>query len=388
MRKNTLYNLDAISKYSIYSKLNINFDRILGDRSLKGFVKINKRPKFIKKSNYLEEIHQKYPNEMKEIDKKDPNEFINQLILKKNESNKNDSINTNNYYKIFKSQPNNKAQKISIKNYFNTKKNKYQEIISLDPFKYNPNYNAIFKKIPYVRIVEPKVHKIKKYNRDNKDNKDNSDNNDSNDNSLSNKQNKKHRYKSVGSYGVPSINISNESDNNINESNSIDSKNNINSIKLPKVNINKPSFRNENHALRFSKYGNQRKYNTENRNEYDGNVMQKNNNNNNNNSLSVDKINTKKIFAVNFDKMMSRKGTDFLNSYSLKTPSFNRYYPNYDFVKNSPAKISFSYHKIDNNDKKKYLLRKLMSSYNVDTEFHIINNNKINQNISSNSIDK
>ena len=73
MKKNTLYNLDAISKYSIYSKSNVNYDRILGDRSLKGFVKINKRPKIVKKINILEEIQQKYPNEAKdEKDKKDP----------------------------------------------------------------------------------------------------------------------------------------------------------------------------------------------------------------------------------------------------------------------------------------------------------------------------
>ena len=86
--------------------------------------------------------------------------------------------------------------------------------------------------------------------------------------------------------------------------------------------------------------------------------------------------------------MTSRKETDFINNYSLKTPSFNRYSPNYDFVKNSPAKISFSHHHIDNNDKKKLLLRKIMASYKVDTEFHIINNNEMSHNNSSKSINK
>ena len=373
MKKNTIYNLDAISKYSIYSKLNMNYDRILGDRSLKGFVKINKKPKIIRKFNYLEEIHQKYPNEIKGKDKKDPHEFINQLILKKSENNKNDNI-KNKYYKIFKTQPIDKPQKESIKNFFHSNKNNYQEAISLDPFKYNPNYNAIYKKIPYVRIVGPKEQKDKILSNNN--------------------SNKKNRIKKYGS-SEQSINNSNDSENNGNDSNSIDNKhikdknktedNNINIINLPKLNINK---RNDNHALRFSKYGNQRNNNTDknNENEKDGNYIL--NKYINNHSISVDKLNLQKIATINFDKMTSRKENDFVNNYSLKNPSFNRYSPKYDFVKNSPAKISFSYHHIDNNDKKKLLLRKILASYKVDSEFHIINNNKMSHNNSSKSIDK
>ena len=68
------------------------------------------------------------------------------------------------------------------------------------------------------------------------------------------------------------------------------------------------------------------------------------NSNNNNNRYRLNKSNKKYNFSINFDKMMSRKGTDFINSSSLETPSFNKYTPNYDFVKHSSAKISFSYH--------------------------------------------
>ena len=98
----------------------------------------------------------------------------------------------------------------------------------------------------------------------------------------------------------------------------------------------------------------------------------------------------RKIISVNFDKMSSRKESDFVNYQSLDVPSFNRYTPNYDFVKNSAAKISFSYHNLGNNEmkKKKFLLRKLLSSYNVDSDFHIINPDIIKQTISTNSIDK
>ena len=372
MRKNTIYNLEVISKFSRYSKLNDNYDRLLGDRSLKGFVKINKKPKVLKRLNYLEELHQRYPNEIKEKDNKDPHEFITNLIMKNIETNKNDNgINSNKYYKVFKSQPNENYQKLSIKNYFNAKKSPYQEIISLDPFKYNPNYNAIFKKIPYVHIIGPKEK---------------NKNNVSRHSSI----NRKLRIKSSGTSEALSINNTNE--NNINHT--VENKklvdkniedNNENSIKLPKVN-NKIFKRNENHALRFSKYGNERKNIFENKNENEDNYID----NDYCNSISVDKLNTKKIISVNFDKMMSRKANNLINSYSLKTPSFNRYSPNYDFVKNSPAKISFSYHNLDNNDinKKKLLLNKLIHSYKVDTDFHIFKNDqtKLSNSSSSNSI--
>ena len=376
MKKNTLYSLDTISKYSIYSKLNSNYDKILGERSLKGFVKVNKKPKILKRKNILEEFHQRFPNEENHKERKDPQEFINKLIIKKLEMNKNDNSNSaanNKNYKIFKSLPNNNPQKLSMKNYFfsNKNKNKHQEVISLDPFKYNPNYEVIFKKVPYVHIGEPKE---KNNNRDN-----------SSKNKEKNKENKKNRQKSYLTSVASSIDNTNE---NLNESNPISGNNNsINSIKLPNISNNKRNYKKDNHTLRFSKYGNQRKSDYENKNENEAFLRQEKHSNN---SISVDQINMKKIISVNFNKMMSRRETDFVNNYALNNPSFNRYSPNYDFVKITPAKISFSYHNLDNNDidKKKYLLRKLISSYNiVDSEYHIVNNKQIKNNTSSKSID-
>ena len=363
MRKNTLYNLDSISKYSIYSKLNVNFDKLLGDRSLKGFVKVNKRPKIVKKLNLLEEIRQKYPNEEKEIkEKKDPHEFLSELILKNSQTIKNNNINNNKYNKIFKSQPNNKSQ-MPIKNYLypNKNKKKYQEIAILDPFKYNPNYDAIFKKVPYVKIIEPKETEKKEF-----------------------KNNKQKKILTTVPTSIDNTheNENSKSNNSINDNNK--EKENK-EIKLPLVN-NRIYTRNDNHTLRFSKYGNQKHFlyiKNENENE-DYNK----NNNYNSNSISVDKLNRKRIITVNFDKMMSRRENDFVNNYSLNNPSFNRYSPKYDFVKNAPAKISFSYHnEYDDITKKKFLLRKILASYQVDTEFQIVNNDKIMHNKSSNFID-
>ena len=358
----TIKNLDAISKYSIYSKLNVNFDRILGDRSLKGFVRINKKPKILKKINILEEIYKKFPKEFKDKKELELFEDNKQITIKETENNINENKNNNKYYKIFKSEPN---EKTSIKDYFSSKKkNKYEEIISLYPFKYYPNYDSIYKKIPYVHIIEPKG--------------------DRKNNSFDKKVQRKNQNKSSSSSITVSINNIKEGEHNNSKDNKKSISNNssnLQSTKLPIVNMNRNSVRNENHALRFSKYGNQRIYKSRN----DENVFQMYYNN----SISGDKINMKKINTVDFDKMMSRKEKDFVNYHSLKIPSFNRYSPNYDFVKDTPTKISFSYHSIDNDiNKKKYIIRKLIASYNVDTELHIFNLDKTKHNNTVNSIDK
>ena len=266
------------------------------------------------------------------------------------------------WYKIFKSEPN---EKTSIKDYFSSKKkNKYEEIISLYPFKYYPNYDSIYKKIPYVHIIEPKG--------------------DRKNNSFDKKVQRKNQNKSSSSSITVSINNTKEGEHNNSKDNKKDISNNssnLQSTKLPIVNMNRNGVRNDNHALRFNKYGNQRIYKSRN----DENVFQMYYNN----SISGDKINMKKINTVDFDKMMSRKEKDFVNYHSLKIPSFNRYSPNYDFAKDTPTKISFSYHSIDNDiNKKKYIIRKLIASYNVDTELHIFNLDKTKHNNTVNSIDK
>jgi hypothetical protein len=380
MKKNTLYNFDEISKYSIYSKMNMKYDRVLGDRSLKAFVKINKSPKKLKKISYVEEVLKKAPKESK--DYKDPHEFINQIIAKSIENNNNKS-------KVLNTQPNISPQ--TSLNHISKKKD-LNDIISLDPFKYNPNYEAIYKKIPYVRIVGPTE---KDNNRNIKS---------SNSSSIKENKNKKSKNNIVPSpLNTNDANSNNSKDSVTIETNKNDEINNLNkssdikSIKLPIINNNnKSKIWESNHALRFSKYGNQRVYKSENKygkkEEESGNNSNfiRYNSNNSNNRYKLNKNNKKYNFSINFDKMMSRKGTDFINSSSLETPSFNKYTPNYDFVKHSPAKISFSYHNIDidHMTKKKYLLKKLLNSYNPDIQYHIIKDEQLKPKTSVNSLYK
>ena len=375
MKKNTLYKFDEISKYSVYSKMSVKYDRVFGDRSLKAFVKINKSPKILKKISYVEEALKKAPKESK--DYKDPHEYINQIIARSIENNNNKS-------KIFNTQPNATPQ-----NHIFKKKN-FNDIISLDPFKYNPNYDAIYKKIPYVRIVGPTE-------------KDNNRNvNSSNSSTIKeNKNNKSKNSRTPSPLNKNDVNSNNSKDSYTIETNRNDEVYNLNkssdikSIKLPIINNNnnKSKIWDNNHALRFSKYGNQRVYKSENKynkkEEESGKKMDFIRYNSNN-RYSLNKKNKKNNFSINFDKMMSRKGTDFINFSSLNTPSFNKYTPNYDFVKNSPAKISFSYHNIDIDDmtKKKYLLKKLLNSYNADIQYHIIKDEQLKPSTSVTSLYK
>ena len=143
----------------------------------------------------------------------------------------------------------------------------------LDPFKYNPNYDSIYKKIRSFKIIDPKKTL----------------------NSLDKKYKRKHKYKSTDIYNNKKhsnkrfITDSNIFSNNnsilknydINKTHSkktisLNTINNINNnengklpklIKLSKDNNNESiNLENENHALRFSKYI-PRKYNVPENNE-------------------------------------------------------------------------------------------------------------------------
>ena len=85
--------------------------------------------------------------------------------------------------------------------------------------------------------------------------------------------------------------------------------------------------------------------------------------------------------AIDFKKMSSRNDKYILNSYSLNVPSFGKYSPKYSFIENNVKNIKFSPFGLNKNNKK-FLLKKMMGSYNVPTEYQFIDNEKLtNDNI-------
>jgi hypothetical protein len=75
--------------------------------------------------------------------------------------------------------------------------------------------------------------------------------------------------------------------------------------------------------------------------------------------------------SIDFKKIPSRKENSLINSSLLETPNFCYYHPNYDIIYKSPIKFSFKY---DEKKKlnKKFMMRKLLSSFKCEPGYHII----------------
>ena len=373
--------LESIPKFDSFSSYNSSFEKIFKGCSLKTLIRQLKHQKEITETSILDELDKK--------DSKDQIEIYNQDEDFKN-------INNEDEYDIFDEmydKNHNKNKKEDKKQIYksNIKKKKLNPV--LDPFKYNPNYNSIYKNIPSVKIVDPR--KNLSTNNDRLQSRNNNDekkikhiitnpNLDKNINNM---------FKKIDNNKIPlikrktlnSLNNSKDSNNLNNSSNSNNSnkskskdkdnkenKDNKDSIKLPKLTrLSKMkmdnSFNdNDNHALRFSKYI-PRKYN----------IPKVNKNVSYINPFNYIKPKNK-TKSIDFDKMLHRNEKDFVYVSCLKNPSFFRYNPKYTYVeKNKQVKL-FNPEDMDDEKRKKFLMKKLWGSYKVGTEYELINNVKFN----------
>ena len=338
--------LDSIPKFNIYSKCGSSIERKFHFNSLKHLIhslKFENTPKKLKKP-------EKFIDE--DID-------IFDIIETKKENNKNTKHKT----KTFK--------QISMIN---------QKINSeMSPCKYNPNYNSIYKKIPYVKIISPEPIKKNRVilsplsNNDLKTEKsiilkndkteftpEKNSNNNSKNNSYNKSKNSKNEY------------------NNDNENNKTEEKNEKNIInspkkKLPEINKNNKNNKNyfssdkSNHALRFSQY-NDRKTNLPNLN------------------LPISYIEPhnytkkRKINGINFNKM--KKRPPLINKASLDVPNPCQYQPKYTVTDKNIGRVNLSKNPvISKKDYRKYLIKKVCSSYYVDDTYHLIDNSLLKNNV-------
>ena len=133
---NTINSLESIEKKTIYSKYGENLNRIFKSRSLKSLIYELKNPK---------KISQKELFEVSEFQKKKPKE--------NKEENYTDIFNSMQQY--LKKEAKKENQKVSIA--YKPKLRDERDIIEKhefkDPFKYNPNYNAISKNVPSVKMI-------------------------------------------------------------------------------------------------------------------------------------------------------------------------------------------------------------------------------------------
>ena len=144
----TLNSLDSMAKYKTYSKYNTVLDKKFKGYSLKSLIKECKNPRQFVKVKFLEEFVKKHP-------------YKNEQYIE------NSSINakTKDFLNSFeKKQP----KKIVVDSW--ARKSSFNKLYEPkpDPFRYNPNYNSIFKYVPCCRIVPPRVQLIKNINKNKK----------------------------------------------------------------------------------------------------------------------------------------------------------------------------------------------------------------------------
>ena len=350
---------ESIPKFETYSHLYSNLEKVFRANSLKYLIETLKHDKEKTNISLMDEISNVNSNEPMDIYANGEPEF--QKIHDDDDS----DIFDENYVKGV---PSNKDEKSKLELWrlhtLEMRRKKLTPI--LNPFKYHPNYNSIYKNIPSFKMIAPKKILL---NRDEKSNKKSKE-----------KDKRKEKEKEKTLITEPIINknnnliktpnkkikvlntIGNSSDNAITKA----------KLKLPTLakvvnykKIDSINIENSNHALRFSKYI-PRKF-----------VIPENNKN----ISYLNPINyikpKNKIKSIDFGKMLYRGENNLINTSELKNPSFGQYNPNYACIdKNEQVKL-FNPEEKNSYSHKKYLMRKLWGSYKVNTEYQLVDNDKI-----------
>ena len=327
----------SIPKFETYSKYSITLGKVFKTQSFKFLMESLKRQKEI--SNKLLESDTK----KEEVDPDD-------IMDENGEEKQNDLDDEKSIFDIVEN------EKPNIGNY--SPKNKFYEKINtlysqrkkykpnLDPFKYNPNYNSIYKYTPCAKIIDPKknVGNFDKYKKNVKNSK--------------NSDKKLPFLTEMTVYKAPkSKNLK------IKLPKLTQSQNKLKYKKLEKLKIGDNYH---NHALNFSKCI-PRKFIIPEHNPNVSYIEPKNY-----------KLAKSKNKSIDFDKMRERKGEDLIFVSSLNVPSFNQYNPKYNYIDKNMNNVSFSPEdSVGELNRKKYRLKKLWGSYYVQENYLLIDNKKL-----------
>ena len=350
--KNLINTFETIAKFDNFSKYNSILDKKFRDKSLKNFVAILKHYKTKDKGTFLEEFYKKYPYQFEEKGIIEDDDALFDHIYKSKIKSRNEK----------ELKPINEKH---AKTLDSNKKINENEIP--DSLRYNPNYNSIFKRIPGFKMAYNKtdVNKNKKFNKNlilnskiPEENKTAKNLKKEKDKNKSESQNND-LFKTHIKINTKSIN------NNKNKNNIIL---HLPPISFKNMNNNKKLLIEENNKSNYHKTIESKKNIKQGNNEKMSSIQHYNNN------ILINK-------AIFFKKMSSRNDKYILNSYSLNVPSFGKYSPKYSFIENNVKNIKFSPFGLNKNNKK-FLLKKMMGSYNVPTEYQFIDNEKLtNDNI-------
>ncbi len=338
----TLNSLDSMSKYKTYSKYNDVLEKKFKGYSLKSLIKTQRNPSQFVHLKFLEEFIKKYPYENDELlDMNSINNrtqhFLNSFKKKKTKKKVVDSWDRKSTYnKLYEPQP--------------------------DPFRYNPNYNSIYKNVPCCKIAPLKVQKVKAKNNNNNNNKKT--------NKLHYSQNMKKENRFILTHKLFRDILIEENKNENTKTLNIKDIDRA-SKTLPVVRKHKKHLKNDlnknNHAFKFINYTPRKEHIPE-----------------TSDIISYiephDYSNFDKKKVVDFGKMEDRQKKSVLINYpSLSVPSGSYYNPKYEFTDHRPTQILFTHQKIIDENKRsnKYLIRKLWTSYNVKSQYQLVDNDKL-----------
>lgn len=332
------------------SKKGLLYEKKFERNSLKALIKRLKNPRKYHKTSFYDEWKNKNPyHSNSTLDGSDENFTDFEQIMRKHEKEKEEERNkklANTHLK-------------PIMNILHPRRS--DEIINLYPFRYNPNYNSIYRNVPSLKFSTPskeflkaKIIKSQKLSGTNnlsisknsdidtsKENLKNISKEKNNDNSNKNSPNKKLKLTII---------------------NNLKSISNKNIKKIKKIEINHDLR--DNHVMRFSKYINRKWY------------MNKS-------SEILSYLNPPKqplpkdIKAIDFTKIKPHSNISMLNVNELKNPSICYYNPKYDFLEKKFS-IYFNREQIKKKFRTKRMLEKIVSSYNVNKYYKSINNAKLN----------
>lgn len=347
----TISMLSSISNFKTYSKYNEILKKRFSDYSLKHLINTLKKPKYFVKPNFLEEFVKKYPYES--------GQFPQKNITK----NKTCSLSNNNDDTILSNEDQHKSPKNATINFWtlkslNTPKKFYEP--EPDPFRYNPNYNSIFKNIPCAKIFEPSKESIEAKNRKNKQFL-----------TYGNGFNKKERKHNKTAQKTDQKKLMKLNPDELKYLGIEDKKNktvSINLLRNKSKNRGQKYFNStkDNHTLRFNDY-----------------IPRKDNCffvNDKITYLEPHNYDSDKNNAVDFKKMPERSEQIFINTHSLSIPSSYFYNPKYTYVEGKQAEtiIKPKEKKVYKPKSRKLRLRKLWTSYNVGELYELVDNKKLN----------
>ena len=379
--------LDSIPKVNSYSNYGNILEKIFKMNSLKYLIHSLKF-----KQDYLKQLTSETSNKINTNEEYDV--FDRQINQKKFEEEEQVDIFS---LPTSKSEAKLKIKKDNFKSFCFHKKNSGEFDTSSLAYKYNPNFNSIYKNIPSVKIYKPIFQKSKtnkdilfhteiKNNFSRGDNsskkdkdkikKNSEEKNNEKDNKYLNTFNNYKNFKYQTNLKNKKIKYRNKTQNTLsNKSNSkshksLDSTNRfITEISIKKIK------KSHNTKISLNKLPNLLNQKAEEKNEK---------NTTTNSTENINKINTIpfhfKNRAIDFTKMRSRKALIYKNS--LLIPNFGYYEPKYNLVEKRQYDIFFN--KKPESDKykqKKNLLKKILTSYDVESNYQTIDNNKLNNDI-------